>query len=246
MKITINSIETLAKSVSKYTESCGVLQTKPHLLNGINYSELKLTPLSKDIINVSKIKNYSSTESEIYYNYLHHFIPKSGYKQIENKQHNILMLGCGSASEAPGLNSFFGNKQYGQLSDNIKIYGLDLEPREIRYAKENLWYEENPNLFKFICEDNLKAPKLQEIPKQFDVITFKRPYIDKYNLDAFQTMIKQSYEALRKDGVIINTFLTHTDMSNYEKALKKLNIEPAIVDRNYSYDMDCGSIIIRK
>lgn len=68
MGININSIESLAKRVGKYTEYCGVksiLHTKPTALKEINLTELKLIKtLGKDIFCNQKIKNIVNTINE--------------------------------------------------------------------------------------------------------------------------------------------------------------------------------------
>lgn len=175
--------------------------------------------------------------SREYYEKLKNFIPESIYKAPKGKKQNIVLMGCGGAFEGAGVNSFFSGNPYGQISHDVKIYGIDLFNTNINRAKQHF---NNFPQFIFFNNNNLDLPNIEQIPKELDVVTFKHPYIDKKDVNDFTTMIKQAHEALRKGGLIISNFLTSDDKGNFERALQNLNIKPLI-----NKDLD-ATIIVQK
>lgn len=211
--------EAIIESYNKSQAQIRLLNERKELLK--QNPNLKFLTYSQD--DLDRIYNYGESGlNEDYYDSLKYFVTKVGYKPIEGKPQNIVLMGCGHAFEASGVNSYFGGKKFGELSDDVKIFGLDIDEDSIRYA--NNYYRNFLN-FKFLPRNNLDLPKIEQIPKELDVVTFKGPLILGKDFKSYNQMVKQSYDVLRKDGLLISSFYTGDDEYYFRKIMENLNLK---------------------
>ncbi|OFZ33210.1 MAG: hypothetical protein A3D92_19495, partial [Bacteroidetes bacterium RIFCSPHIGHO2_02_FULL_44_7] len=118
----------------------------------------------------------------------------------------VLDVGCGRGWDAMPLHSFFGQSPYGVPGRNVEYLGIDIDPFEIKVAKEE--HETRPDL-KF---EVASATRFDEYPflvgSKFDVVVIRHPVV--FERDSFShinpmwyKIFKEVFEHLAPGGILI-------------------------------------------
>lgn len=109
----------------------------------------------------------------------------------------LLDLGCG-----PGLYA----KHFAQ--SGFTVFGMDLSPRSIAYAKEHTSAE-----ISYVCADYLQAP----LPEKMDVVTLIYCDFGVLPPDARQRLLCKIFHALKPGGRLIFDVFTHRQYQNFKE-----------------------------
>ena len=159
---------------------------KPHVSN---------LPLNFDLDKILEAINNKEANRTNFWNMLSFAIPRSLYKPPQDRQTQILNLACGPCIEGDVLNSYFGNKNLGELSDKVIQTGIDIDE-----ANESIRLYP----FKFVCDDLTKPAHAQDIPTNVDIVVIRHQQCMSINAP-WKTIFKQAVDRVSENGIILIT-----------------------------------------
>lgn len=175
-----------------------------------------------------------------FWNMLVSTVERSGYKPPQGRQTIILNLCCGMCEEGKVLSAFFGGEEFGCISENVKLIGIDIKQEAIKrairncsildFSGEKIEYVLPAN-FEFIVGDATNLDQFPQIPKEVDVVVIRHQQIS-HNEAVWTNIFKQALERVSKDGIVIITSLLDFEHEMLIKALQKLDCEIVINKKN--------------
>lgn len=163
------------------------------------------------------------------------------YKLPDKESVMIFSLGCGSCGDHLALNSFFSRKPFKEVTDKVKLIGVDMDERQINVdrrkyerilAKENVdesdieILEKNLQLFHGDARD---LSNIKGFPKEkADVVLIRRPLLGFSLSQGCESakIIHQGAQKLKDDGLMVITTLMPGEISNLKKnILPGLNLQ---------------------
>lgn len=121
-----------------------------------------------------KIAAFST--DRLFFNTLVEYIRKSKYIPTRDEL-VVLNIGCGRGDGTQALASYFGKKNFGEISNNVNVYGIDPRTKHIEDARNR--YKNLGQQVKFI--DGYLGDAIEEEPKiknNADIVLIKHPNID--------------------------------------------------------------------
>ena len=179
-------------------------------------------------------------ERKRFWNMLVTEVAKTDYQPPQDRQAQILDVGCGKCKEGIVLSAYFGGGEFGSANDNVKLIGIDINKRDIDKAisghqrtdfSQQVTRYVLPSNFEFIHGDATKLDQYPQIPDQLDVIVIRHQRILD-NEEIWTEIFQESLNRLSPDGIMILTSFSDVEHQMLMEKLKELNVEVKIDETN--------------
>jgi len=177
---------------------------------------------------------------ERFWNMLVTEVAKTQYQPPQDRQTQILDVGCGKCEEGIVLSAYFGGGEFGSASNNAKLIGIDIKKEDIDRAisnhqlpdfSERITKYVLPSNFEFIHGDATKLDQYPQTPDQVDVIVIRHQQIS----DNEQVWVKIFQEALNRlspNGIMILTSFSDVEHKMLMEKLNALDVEILVDEAN--------------
>lgn len=159
----------------------------------------------------------NTLEQRHFWNMLVTLIPQSRFRSPKERPTRILDVGCGSATDAIPLHTYFGKSAPGKTGTHVKYLGIDIEGREIEKAKA--LNPKQPDI-QFLAADATAFMNYLELRGLFDVIVIRHQAIDS-DIVLWSKIFKESLKHLAKEGIML---MTSYSCVEHQIALARLKV----------------------
>ncbi len=145
---------------------------------------------------------------------------------LQHREHpvHIIDVGCGAATDADPLVSWFGNAKYSEEGSNVDYFGIDIASYQIDSLKSAA--EGKPNM-RFEIADATNFKKHPFLRRLFDVIVIRHPEVfDRssycrlgYISPHWYAIYREALDHLAPNGTIIVTNFTEEEFGATKEAL---------------------------
>lgn len=199
----------------------------------------KFKRVSSDLLRLSPVRhaipvlgvnqaNLSKLESERrhFWNMLVATIPQLKISLNNKAKIRILDVGCGEATDAMPLHSYFGQASYGERGKNISYLGIDIASSEISKARK---LHQDQSYLKFLAADATKFEKYPKLRGEFDVIVIRHPVPLSGD---WEKIFEQSFSHLAPGGIVLITSYFCPEYMAADRTMVKLGAKKLFAGRN--------------
>jgi len=177
---------------------------------------------------------------ERFWNMLVTEVAKSDYQPPQDRQTQILDVGCGKCEEGIVLSAYFGGGEFGSASDHTKVVGIDIKKEDIERAisghkvpdfSEQITKYVLPSNFEFVHGDATKLDQYPQIPDQVDVVVIRHQQISD-DEEIWTKIFQESLKKLSPNGIMILTSFSDIEHQMLMEKLKELEVEVIVDEKN--------------
>src|SRR3989338_766715 len=175
-----------------------------------------------------------------FWNMLVATIGRVGYEPPQDRQTQVLDLGCGRCEEGIVLSAFFGGNNFGYASDRVKLTGVDISQKDIDraiqdnqkadFTKPITTYNLPPN-FEFIVGDATDLSKYPQVPQQADAVVIRQKQISD-NTQVWTKIFRQALDRVTPEGIVLITSFSDIEHKMALEALQQLPCDVVITQAN--------------
>ena len=192
---------------------------------------------------LEKIKSMAAEigkNRESFWNLLVTFVNKTSYTPPKDRESIVLDVACGSCEEAIVASAFFGGNNFGYPSNNVKFFGIDINPNDIEKAISRYKQADNSKPitefvpdphYNFIVGDATQLDKINILPEQVDIILIRHEQISD-NKEVWTSIISQALKKISLEGIIIITSFSDVEHSILATTLSNMDCEIVINEKN--------------
>lgn len=179
-------------------------------------------------VDLSHHLQQNTLEQRHFWNMLVTLIPQSRFRSPKERPTRILDVGCGSATDAIPLHTYFGKASPEKTGKNVQYLGIDIEAREIEKAKRI--NPQQPDI-QFLVADATAFINYLELRGLFDVIVIRHQAIGS-DIVLWSKIFEESLKHLAKKGIMLMTSYSCVEHQIALARLKALGVKVKLSGQN--------------
>jgi SAM-dependent methyltransferase len=237
-----------------------IIEIKKYQKKFDNYELSKIEFEEREIfLKALELAKEKGNERKRFWNMLVTEVAKTPYQPPQDRQTQVLDIGCGKCNEADILSAYFGCGNFGFNSENVKVTGIDIDKKAIEKAIKNC---QKPDFsesitkyilpsnftsnFEFIHGDATKLNQYSSISDKIDVVVIRHQKISD-NEKLWTKIFQEALHKLNQEGIMILTSFSDIEHEMLIKKLQELNCEILINESNpYAKSLKTPGVSIDK